>query len=304
MRLFSITIPVAYVTQFSDNVHMLSEQRTSRLRGAVMMETDVTGESFNVERIGQTNTSRGTGSSTDPFVANPVNDLHGDTPLDNTPHTRRRGFISTYDCADLIDRQSKVRLLIDPQSRYTVRHSGIMGRTIDQIILAAAGGSVAEGHDGTTITAYDTSNQQIASGSVGMTVAKLRNAKRILDENEVDEMWPRYCILRAQQVDELLEDDKIASQDYNTVKALVDGKINTFLGFTFIRTELVPLVGSDIGVFCWASPGIRLALPQPPSSSVDKRPDKRNAMQIYTDMSAGAVRAEDEMVVRILCAAS
>lgn len=297
LHFFSITIPVAFVDQFSANVHMLAEQRMSRLLRTCVRE-DVTGDSFAVDRIGAT---KGGNTAANPAgAANQITTRHGDTPLDNTPHTRRWGFIADYDVADLIDKQDRVKLLIDPDSAYTIKHAATMGRTIDDVVLAALGGSVAEGHTGTTVTAYDTTNQQIASGSTGLTVAKLREAKRKLDAAEVDDMWPRYFVTNSTGIDNLLEDDKIASQDYNTVKALVRGEVNSFMGFEFIRSERVPLVSTERGDFAYASPAIRLALPRPPSSIAADRPDKRHAKQIYTSMSLGAVRVEDVMVVRVL----
>lgn len=299
MRCFySITIDQSFVDQFSTNVHMLAEQRMSRLLRTIMREDEVTGESFTVERIGATT---GGNTAQDPAgAAHPINERHGETPLDNTPHTRRWGFLADYDVADLIDRQDRVRMLIDPDSAYTMKHAGTMGRTIDDIVFAALGGSVAEGRQGTTIVPYDTSNQQVASGSVGLTVAKIRRAKKILDKSEVDPFYKRYFVTSADGIDELLEDDKISSSDYNNVKALVRGEVDTFLGFEFVRSERVPLVGAERGDFAYVQPAVRFAMPKPPSSISADRPDRRHAKQIYTCMTAGAVRAEDVMVVRVL----
>ena len=134
----SISIPESYVEQFSANVHMLAEQKMSRLRQAVRVEP-VTGESAAFERIGGID------------APNKITTLHGDTPLNNTPHTRRWAFMADYDVADLIDRQSRVKLLIDPDSVYTRRHAGTMGRGIDDSIIAALGGSAATGHTGTML---------------------------------------------------------------------------------------------------------------------------------------------------------
>lgn len=305
MRLFrSITVDVAFVDQFSANVHMLAEQKMSRLLRTVMREDGVVGDSFSVDRIGATkggNTAASPGGT-----ANPINDRHGNTPLDNTPHTRRWGFLADYDVADLIDRQDRVKMLIDPDSAYTQKHAATMARTIDTIIFAALHGSVSEGHTGSTVTSFDTTNQSIASGSTGLTVAKIRAAKKKLDKNEVDENYKRYFVTSADGIDELLEDEKISSSDYNTVKALVRGEVNTFLGFEFIRTEIAALSTSDFAVsserpdYAYAQPAIRFAMPRPPSSIAADRPDKRHAKQIYTSLTAGAVRVEDAMVVRVL----
>ncbi len=284
----SIEIPVSYVDQFSANVHMLAEQRMSRLRAAVDFEA-VTGESFSRETLGGID------------APNTVDELHGDTPLNNTPHNRRWGYITNYDVADLIDKQSKVAMLIDPESRYTMRHAGTMGRGFDDSVIAALGGVAMSGRNGSTSNALP-SGQKITEGSTGMTVAKLLEAKRLLDAAEVDEFIPRFVAMTSTQFKDLLEDDKISNADYNTVKALVKGEIDTYLGFKFLRTERLLLSDADTRLcYAWAQTGVLLGVSQEPVSVAAPRPDKRMSQQIYTYGSWGAVRIEDEMVVEIPC---
>lgn len=282
----SITVPESYVEQFSANVHMLAEQKFSRLRNTVR-EEPVTGESFAIERVGGID------------KPNAITNLHGDTPLNNTPHSRRWGFMQDFDVADLIDKQSRVRLLIDPASVYTRRHAGTMGRGIDDSIIAAIRGNAAQGKAGTTIVSLP-NGQKVAAGATGMTIAKLIQAKEILDAAEVDEFIPRFFALSARQLRDLLEDDKITSNDFNTVKALVRGEINEYLGFTFVRTERLPIItGTTRACLAWALDGVTIGIADNPSSVASPRPDKRMALQIYTSGTWGAVRAEDEMVVEI-----
>lgn len=283
----SITIPEHFVQQFSDNVHMLSEQKMSRLRSTVNVEP-VTGESKALERLGG-------------IEVNEVTERHGDTPLNNTEHTRRWLYIRDFDAADLIDKADKVKLLVEPKSKYTKRHAGAMGRGIDDEIIRALGASATQGKTGTSSVALP-SDQKIVSGSTGMTIDKLIEAKKILDAAEVDEFIPRFCVVTAEQLSNLLADDKISSNDYNTVKALVRGEIDTYLGFRFVRSERLEVDGSsDRLCYCYASDGVTLGIAQEPSSVAADRPDKRHAKQIYTYGSWGAVRLEDEMVVQIAC---
>lgn len=282
----SIEIPVSFVTQFSANVAMLAEQRMSRLRGAVMIE-QVTGENFTVERMGS-------------VAAAEVLTRHGDTPLTDTPHSRRWGFIRDFDVADLIDKPDRVKLLIQLDSGYTMKHAGAMGRSFDDEIIRALGASVIEGHTGGTTTVYDTTNQEIASGSTGMTVQKILQAKEKLDAAEVDEFIPRFLVMGSRQFRELLEDDKVTSSDFNTIKALVKGDLNEYLGFTFIRSERLTSASSVRDCYAFAQTGIRMGVAQAPQSLASDRPDKRHSKQIYTFGSWGALRVEDVQVVRIL----
>jgi hypothetical protein len=283
----SFDIPVSFVQQFSANVHLLAEQRYSRLRATVLTE-QITGESFAKERIGGID------------AANEVTTRHGDTPLNSTPHTRRWGFVKDYDVADLIDKPDKAKLLIDPTSYYTMRHAGTMGRSVDDTLISAIGGTAATGHTGTG-TASLSGSQVIANGSTGLTIDKIMQAKQVLDHNEVDEFYPRYAWVTSRQIRDLLNDDKVTSSDFNSVQALVQGKIDTYLGFKFVRTERLITASSIRSCYFFAQPAITLGMQREPSSEVNTRPDKRNNMQIYTSGSWGAVRVEDEMVVNVDC---
>jgi hypothetical protein len=284
----SVSIPQSFVDQFSANVHMLAEQRMSRLRGTVM-EEQVTGDSFSRERIGKTQDT-----------ANEITTRHGDTPLNNTPHSRRWGYMVDYDVADLIDRQDRVRLLIDPSSAYTLRHAGVMGRTADDTILEALSGNATAGHAGGTTVALP-SAQKVVAGGAGLTVQKLIDAKEILDANEIDDMFQRYFVLSAKDMSSLLGDDRVTSVDFNTVRALVRGEINEFMGFTFIRSERPAIVtgASARKNYAYVQSAVMMGIGDGPQSVATVRPDKRMAQQIYTWGTWGAVRLEEELVVEV-----
>jgi len=155
------------------------------------------------------------------------------------------------------------------------------------------------------------STQQIAvdyveSGSAassGLTIGKLRKAKQILDRNEVDPTERRYIACTAKQITDLLQTTQVTSSDFNTVKALVAGEINTFMGFEFVRTELVRTnASSNRRVACWAQSGLLLAVGSDITVDIGPRRDKRNATQVYVSATFGATRMEEEKVVEIICA--
>lgn len=281
----SFSIDQSFVDQFSTNVHMLVEQRTSRLRGTVEV-VPVTGESFSVERLGGYDD------------VNEVTDRHGDTPLNELDHTKRWGYPKTYDVGNLIDKADKVKMLIEINSKYTVRHSSVMGRKIDDEIIRALGASAVEGRNGGSSQALPTA-QKISSNSTGLTIAKLIEAKKRLDAAEVDEFIPRFLIHSAEEMSQLLNENQVTSTDYNTVKALVRGEIDTFLGFKFIRTERLEDDTTDRFCYAYAMDAIQLGMAQEPNSRASERADKRYSWQIYTWGSWGAVRVEDVRVVQI-----
>ena len=284
----SVQITTAFVNQFSSNIQMLSQQMGSLLRNAVDVET-VNGEKAFFDQVGSAaavlRTSR-----------------HADTPIIDTPHSRRMVTMSDYEYADLIDDQDKVRLLVDPTSTYARAAAAAMGRAMDDVIISAALGTALTGKDGTTSTPFDTSNNQIAVGAAGLTLAKLIEAKEILDSRDVDPSIPRYIACSPKQITNLLDDPEVTSADYNTVRALVKGELDTYVGFKFITTNRLPVDGSnDRRVFAWAMDGIKLAVGKEPTARIDERADKSYATQVYYCMSIGATRMEEAKVVEILC---
>ena len=284
----STQITTAFVNQYSANVQMLSQQMGSLLRNAVDVET-VNGEKAFFDQVGSAaavlRTSR-----------------HADTPLIDTPHSRRMVTLSDYEYADLIDDQDKVRMLIDPTSTYARAAAAAMGRAMDDVIISAALGSAKTGKDGSTTTAFATATNQIAVGAAGLTLAKLIEAKEILDSQDVDPSIPRYIACSPKQVSDLLGDTDVTSADFNTVRALVKGELDTYVGFKFIMTNRLPVDGSsDRRVIAWAMDGIKLAVGKEPVARIDERADKSYATQVYYCMSIGATRMEEAKVVEILC---
>jgi len=283
----SVQITTAFVNQFSSNIQMLSQQMGSLLRNAVDVET-VNGEKAFFDQVGSA-------------AAVLRTTRHADTPLVDTPHSRRMVTMSDYEYADLIDDQDKVRLLVDPTSTYARAAAAAMGRAMDDVIISAALGSALTGKDGTTSTPFD-SNNQIAVGAAGLTLAKLIEAKEILDSNDVDPSIPRYIAVSPKQITNLLDDPEVTSADYNTVRALVKGELDTYVGFKFITTNRLGLDGSgDRRCFAWAMDGIKLAVGKEPTARIDERADKSYATQVYYCMSVGATRMEEAKVVEIIC---
>ena len=283
----STQINTAFVNQFSANVQMLSQQMGSILRAAVDVET-VNGEKAFFDQVGSAAAVKRT-------------TRHGDTPMVETPHERRMVTMADYEYADLIDDQDRVRLLIDPTSTYGRAAAAAMGRAMDDEIIAAALGTAQTGKDGGTSTALP-SGQKIAVASAGLTIAKLVSAKELLDAASVDPSIPRHIVVSPKQISDLLNNTTVTSSDFNTVKALAQGEINSFVGFQFHVSNRLTTDGSgDRQVIAFASDGIKLAIGKEPSARIDERADKSYATQVYYCQSLGCTRMEESKVVEIAC---
>mgnify|MGYP003634584671 FL=1 len=287
----SSEITTSFVEQYSSNVAMLAQQMGSRLRSAVDVET-ITGKNAFFDQVGVTAAIQRTSR-------------HADTPQIDTPHARRRVSLADYEWADLIDDQDKVRMLIDPTSSYAKAAAAAMGRAMDDVIITALGGSADTGETGGTAVALPSGSKFATSDqSDGLTVAKLIAAKKFFDLNDVDPSIPRYIVAGATQMSDLLGTTQVTSSDFNTVKALVQGDVDTFMGFKFILSNRLSLDATntdDRKIFAFTQDAIKLGVGKDITAKIDVRPDKSYATQVYTCMSIGATRMEENKVFQIPC---
>ena len=302
----SLQIPVAFVDQFKANILNLSQQKQPKLRGCCRMEA-VTGDTMYVERLG-------------PKDAQLRGARHGETPISDADHSRRKLSMADYIVpADIIDKPDKLKLLIDPQSVYTQNQVFSLNRAIDDVIIAALWGPAYGGHTGaTTINSYDVGECRLvnsdgtieAAGSdfdddteTPLTIAKLLTCKQLLDDAEIDDERQRYFVTNPFNINQLLNTTEVKSADYNTVKALAQGQIDTFMGFKFIKSTRLPADDTDTGAtrcFAFAQDAIVLAIAEEPSVSVSVRNDLCDSIQVFSTLSIGATRVEGPAVVQIL----
>ncbi len=277
-------ITTAMVEQYKQNVDLLSQQKGSRLRNAVRIET-VVGENAFFEQIAAT--------AAQVKTTRPM-----DTPQTDTPHARRRVSLVDYVWADFVDKEDLVRTLIDPTSPYAVNAVNAFGRSIDDVIYAAMRGTAYTGKAGGTATVLP-AGQKIAEANTGLTIAKLIAAKELFWANDVDEDDEFFIMCSGKELGDLLGTTQVTNSDYNTVKALVKGEIDSFMGLKFIRSERVT-VTSDIA-YCpaWAKSGVVLGLGADIHTRISERADKNYLTQVWCGMSIGATRLEEDKVVEI-----
>ena len=297
----STEIPISFVEQFKDNFILLSQQKGSRMRGVVRDDPDfLRGKAGYFDRIGSTAMQRRTSR-------------HADTPLISTPHSRRRVTLEDYVWADLIDTADRAKMLADPEGTYVTNAVYAAGRQIDSSIYSAFGGNAYSMDEDDAASAVAlASGQKIAvnnhvvdsgSGDVGLSVGKLLAAKDVLlSADAIDDDEPLYCVTNGKQLMKLLSETTVTSRDYNDVYALVQGRINRFMGFQFVRYESLSVdSSSDQLVYCFSRNAIGLAISQDINVKISERADKNYSTQVYTEVSVGATRVEDEKVVEIAC---
>lgn len=279
----SSQITTAFVQEYKSGIDHLVQQGDSRLRDSVTVEFVSAGKQVFFDQLGATAMTERT-------------TRHADTAYTDTPHARRMAPLADYDVADLIDDPDKVRVLNDPTNDYSQAFAMAALRNIDDVIIAAALGSAATGETGTDSVS---ATAKILTGAP-LDTADIQFIKHTMDQAEVPS-GDRHIIMPSSGFEELLTDNTVRSSDYNTVRALVRGEIDTWLGFTFHRSErLDGALTATADAFAWHKSGIKLAIGLETRGRISELPTKRYSTQVFYSHTIGAVRMEEAKVVQFI----
>jgi hypothetical protein len=290
----------AHVLKFTETVQHLSQQMESRFAGKVE-EKMCTGEQ--AQAVIQL-TEGDMGSLAAPTAGGGSYDgWMGDTAWDSIEHLQRWITPSAYKRALPIHSKDLSQMLTDPRSQYAQNIVASYNRRKDDTLIAAAIGNATTGRfDNQAATALPgTQIVSVGDTTDGLTVTKLLDTWEKLKAAETNMDEELYFVTSALGLRQLLDSTEIKSSDYNTVKALAAGEINSFMGFNFIHTER-NLGGTGFrSDFAYAKSGLCLGKWQDIDIRVDERADKNYTWQIYGSCFHGAVRTEEVKVVQIDC---
>lgn len=280
-------ITEAFVQQFADNFRHVAQQSQSRLEPTVAIEPNIVGMSKSINRLGQRTATRRT-------------QRHGDTPINDQPHSTR--FVDLYDWedGDMVDDQDKIRMLVDPTSDYVKAMVASLNRAKDDVIISSLGGNSRA----TTGSIILPTAQKIAVGGTGLTKAKIIQAKTLFRTNEADEEAGEelYMLYSAGAAAAILADTTLTSQDWMAGQFLMSGSVRgKWMGFNWIPTERCPKVGTSRFLYAYAKSGVTLGKGADIMTKVGEDASKGFNVRIYAKMSIGSVRVEEEKVVEIAC---
>jgi hypothetical protein len=276
---------VANQTQFGNTITLIAQQMRTRLRDRVMVDSNWKGNKKFYSQYGK----------------NTMTELlsrYQNTPISSVDHRRRMVTPRYWVVNDILDPVDALQMVGDPLSAYMQANVAAANRQTDQTIIDALNGAAYSGETGTdsnTIAAA----QKITAGGTGLTLVKITSAAKVLNKAEVP-MEDRTLVINSEALDDCLNTTGITSVDYNSVKALMNGDINTFMGFTWVRSELLPTDSSSSRLlYAFQKTGIQLAIQKEPTARLTERPDLNYGWQAYLSMCMGAVRLEEEKVVEI-----
>tara|TARA_S200002703_G_scaffold15179_1_gene12996 strand:+ start:7247 stop:8098 length:852 start_codon:yes stop_codon:yes gene_type:complete len=277
------SITNAFVTLFDAEVKQ-AYQGESSILGCVRLRQGVQGNTYKFPKLGK-------GSAT---ARIPQTDV---TPL-NVTYSQVTATMSDYNAAEYSDIFHQAKVNFDERQELVQVVSKAIGRRMDQLILD---GLDAASSPSTVAKTVVTSGSAAASN---LNVGKLIAAKKALDANNVP-FDDRHIIVHANNLSGLLGDERAISGDFATVKALVAGEINSFLGFRFYvigdRDEGgLPLSTNDRTCFAFHRSSIGMAVNMNQKTEINYVPEKTSFL-VNSMFSAGAVAIDDEGIVKITC---
>lgn len=286
-------IPDHFVSSYTANVEMLLSRQGGKLQNAVKV-ANYSGESAQVvKQFGSVAMVQKTTRAED----NVISELE---------HKQRWIFPTDYKLHLYVDKEDEMRQLGSPLSPYVEAGRAAVARRIDDTIIDAMFGTAKTGVRGGTSTTFTAGNVVAVNfaTTTSLTVEKLREARRLLlaNHNDLSAETPHIAVT-AKQLDNLLGITAITSADYNSVKALVNGEINTFMGFKFIHTESLGVDSNSYRrIPVWLPSAMQLGFWNNMQAMIDVLPAKSHVTQVSMYLTLGATRTQENKIVEIKCA--
>ncbi len=276
----ALSISAAFTTLFDSEVKQAYQGQRS-LAGLVREKNGVEGSTVKFPKIGK-------GSATVRLAQTSV------TPL-NTTYSSVTATMEDYIAAEYSDIFNQLKVNFSDRQELVQVVAGAIGRRMDQVILDAF----------TASSSTNTVANSIGGSNTNLNVAKLRATKKAMDTKNVPAQ-DRHIIVHANNMDNLLSETSVTSSDFNTVKALVEGSVDTFLGMKFHvlgdRDEggLAIDGSSDRVCFAFHKDAMGMGIGMNETSRVDYIPEKTSFL-VASMFSAGAVAIDPDGITKITC---
>ena len=272
-------VTTAFVDLFDSEVKQ-AYQAESLLRGTMRTRSGVAGNTVKFPTIGK-------GVAT---LRVPQTDV---TPL-NVTYGQVTATMQDFIAAEYSDIFQQSHINFDERSELVQVVSKSIARRMDQIMIDALN---AAGGTSTVATTVG------PGGNTDMNIEKLRATAKALNEKNVPSEG-RHLLMHATQLDALLGETEVTSQDFASVKALVQGEINSFMGFNILtmgdRDEGGVPKPSTRTCFAWHTDSMGYAESMAQKTEVNYVPEKTSFL-VSSMFSAGSVAIDGEGIVKISC---
>lgn len=293
-----ISVDNAYIETYQNNVIHLAQQQQSKLRGYVM-ELHKQSEAHNWDTLAAS-TAR---DKTSARLASPGGGSGSGAvgSTDQLTWARRKSLVATKDWGDVYEREDIVQMLIDPKSAAVQNGVAAMNRKMDDVIISAGNDPSRDG-DGNSVTFP--AGQIIGGATTVISVDTFLELQELFAQNDIEQDVQKCFVIGPTQQRKLMSLLEVTSADYQEKKALANGYLPNFLGFDIIVSNRLgntttPPTAGQIYCLAFTKQAIGLHIARDIEAMAAERPDMSFSWQCYMDATYGAIRVEDEHLVRV-----
>jgi hypothetical protein len=283
----SSTINQVYIDEFNAYLRLLAQQEFARLRPKVY-EVSSGGESYSFDRVGATEATQKTTRAQA-------------TPINQYPFSRRVATAKTFNCGELIEQEDQIQAKVSIKGGLVRSMAASMARSYDDEIIRAFGSTALDG-DGASIPFP--AGQVVGDGTTPISFDMVTAVQELFLQNDIQGEVLKCFVVGPTQVRKLLQLTEQTSSDFVSREALMrlsQGLIvPNWMGFSWICSTrlLAPAVG-ELDCYAFTERAIGLAENRGITTFVQQDPSVSFAWRLYSQATFGAVRTEDEQIVRV-----
>ncbi len=296
----TITIDRAFVTEYKDQLIFEAQQGDSRIKPYVS-EVSSKAETYTRDILESVDTDGETGLETGYTASLGMYKKSGRRRAtqyhDDTWH-RRSSTPDTFNHTMTVENEDKVKMLINPENAYRRAQAMLVKRFWDRLIIEAASADVTE--DGSPVSFPGA--QIIGDGSAAISFSYIQQVQEQFMTNELMMDMPKIAIVGPTQVRQLMALTTATSSDYVDAKALQNlnqyGVVPNWMGMTWIVSNYLecPSAGEIYCIFM-TKYAIDLIVNNNVEVIISRNQDYSYMWQIFVELTAHALRVEDEQII-------
>ena len=286
----SDTINNTYIAEFNQYLRHLAQQEYTRLRGTCQSVSNG-GETYSFDRVG-------------PKEASLKVSRAQPTPIEDYPFTRRTAIAKTYNVGELIEHEDQIQAKVDIGGGLVREMASSMARSYDDELIRAMGADALDG-DGSAVP-FD-ANQEIGDGTATITFDNVTEVQEKFLENDIQGEVKKYAVVGPAQIRKMLQLAEVTNSDFVDRSALQRLSQNLivpdWMGFTWIpSTRLLAPAAGQTACYFYTERAVGMAVNRDITTFMQQDPSRSYAWSLYSQATWGAVRVEDEHIVKLTVA--
>ena len=277
-------------TQFSDMLHVKSQQIRARLRPYVTIK-QMSGDVYAYDGLGI-------------IEAQEVAGRIQKTVFSDIDHLRRKISRRRFTVTLPIDDMDAAAILVNPEGEYAGATIRAMERVFDRVAVQSMFASVSTGRDFDTTVAYAADGGFTVNATGGTTYETLLAVQQNFIDADVGNDIPEKLVMgiSGDEHTDLMSETELTSGDFSRQYVVDQGDIVKACGIDVVKfaananTPILDVSSGTRDCFVMSSRGICMGLSKDMTIKIQPRPDYVDVKQVQIVGILGAVRTEGVLI--------